>query len=63
MTNGDGKGHEAMQKEQPPLIIVDMESRGNVTELIGQIRRTVPRAKILLVAGWNDMERTRQASS
>ncbi len=61
MVNWNGNSHDAIQKEQPRLIIVDMGSHECVTELIGKIKKTVPLARILLLGGLNDMERTRKA--
>ncbi len=61
MANGNGDSHDAIQKEQPRLIIVDMGSHETVTELIYKIKKTVPLAPILLPGGLNDLVRAGKA--
>lgn len=63
ITMAQGNGHylDVIHQAKPQLIILDMESHGNVTGLIRELKDTVPHAKILLLAGLNDMEPTREA--
>ena len=60
-TMANENDHDAIQQDQPHLIILDMESHKNVMELIRQLKDTVPDANILLLGGLTDMESTREA--
>ena len=61
MVSGQGNDYDALHQEHPQLIIVDMDSHQNVTELIDKIKQTVPLAHILLLGGLNDIVRTGKA--
>lgn len=61
MLNGNGQDHDAIQREQPQLIILDMELHENVAEPLCKFKDTVPHAKIIMLAGLSDMEGIRQA--
>ena len=60
-TMANGNDHDAIQQDQPHVIILDMASHKNVTELIRQLKDTVPDANILLLGGLTDIESTREA--
>jgi DNA-binding NarL/FixJ family response regulator len=59
--SGNPRAEEVVQQAKPQVIILDMESHQNITELLHKLKGAVPHAKILLLAGLNDMERTREA--
>jgi DNA-binding NarL/FixJ family response regulator len=60
-TMANENDHDAIQQDQPHLIILDMASHKNVMELIRQLKDTVPDANILLLGGVTDLKRTREA--
>jgi two-component system nitrate/nitrite response regulator NarL len=56
----NGSVERALQ-DRPQLIIVDMEYSAQVPALIRQAKQTLRDVKILLLAGFNEMDDTRQA--
>ncbi len=50
-----------LQQEHPDCVIVDLESEMNITEAVESYKQIAPNAKILLLSGWNDVDRARQA--
>ena len=60
LTYGTGQDHRAIQQVMPQVIFLDVNFHGSVAALIPKARDIVPHAKILLLAGWTDMELIRE---
>ena len=60
-TMANENDHDAIQQDQPHLIILDMASHKNVMELIRQLKDTVPDANILLLGKLDNLERSGQS--
>lgn len=52
---------ELILKEQPRVILIDMEPDVDVARLIPKIRQDAPDSKIVLLSGFDDKERTKEA--
>lgn len=52
---------ELIGREQPQVVVIDMEPEIDVTGLIQKINRTAPRSKLILLSGFDDKERTKEA--
>ncbi|MBX3234793.1 MAG: response regulator transcription factor [Nitrospiraceae bacterium] len=50
-----------LQQERPDCVVVDLESEINVVEAVKSYKQVAPQAKILLLCGWSDVDRARQA--
>ena len=48
-------------REQPQVIIIDMEPEIDATGLIQRIKKTAPHSKIILLSSFDDKERTKEA--
>ncbi len=53
--------HDLVERERPDLIVVDLELDMNQVDVISLLRQWAPRSRIVLLTGWADMERGRQA--
>jgi len=54
---------EVLAVDQPDIAILDTENDQAIPDLVREIRCAVPAIKIILLSGFDDMERTRQAFS
>jgi DNA-binding NarL/FixJ family response regulator len=61
MAPNKGGFDKVIQQARPRLIILDMESYTNATEMIRMVKDTLPHARILLLAGLEKIEGTVQA--
>jgi len=52
---------EVLASDHPKIAILDTETDHAISDLILEIRRAVPAIKIILLSGFDDVERTRQA--
>lgn len=52
---------QVLATDHPDIAILDTENDIAIPDLIGIIRRAVPAIKIILLSGFDDVERTRQA--
>lgn len=50
-----------VEQKRPDLIVVDLESDMNPVDVVNLLRQSTPLASIILLTGWADMERGRQA--
>lgn len=50
-----------LAEKQPDVFILDMESQQDVVGMIGQIRVSAPKSKIVLLSGFEDSDLTREA--
>ena len=48
-------------REQPQVVIVDMEPDLNISELICLLKNAAPASRIILLSGFDDKERTKEA--
>jgi DNA-binding NarL/FixJ family response regulator len=55
------EANELIMREQPQVVIIDMESEIDATGLIQKIKKTVPHSKIIVLSGFDDKDRTREA--
>ena len=55
------KAEELILQEKPQVVLIDMEPEVDVTGLIGKMKSVVKDAKIILLCGFEDKERTREA--
>lgn len=52
---------ELIAREQPRVILIDMEPEIDVTGLLPKLKQNAPTSKIVLLSGIDDKERTREA--
>ncbi len=50
-----------LPENHPDILILDMETEPGSIDAIKRIREAAPQTKILLLSGWEDKERTREA--
>jgi len=55
------KAEELIVREKPQVVLIDMEPEVDVTGLIGKMKSMVKDSKIILLCGFEDKERTREA--
>jgi DNA-binding NarL/FixJ family response regulator len=60
MVPGNGTVHNVIEKVQPQLVILDMESHHRASGWLQKVKATASLPKILLLAGLADMEGVRQ---
>jgi DNA-binding NarL/FixJ family response regulator len=52
---------ELIGREQPHVIVIDMEPEIEITNFIQKAKRSAPRSKLVLLSGFEDKERTKEA--
>lgn len=57
------KAEELVLREKPQIVLIDMEPDVDVTGLIGKVKSALHDSKIILLCGFEDKERTREAFS
>ena len=58
---GGAEADDMIGREQPQVVIIDMEPEIDVTGLIHKVKRSAPRTKLVLLCGFDDKERTKEA--
>ena len=58
-SNGGAHACALIQEMTPDYVIIDLESEINVLESVKNYKQVSPQTRVLLFAGWNDMERAR----
>ena len=59
-SHGGVPARDLVKQERPDLIVVDLESDVNPVEAINIFRQSAPLSRIILLTGWDDMDRARQ---
>jgi DNA-binding NarL/FixJ family response regulator len=52
---------QLLSREQPQIIIIDMEPDLNLPELISLLKNTAPASRIIVLSGFEDKDRTKEA--
>jgi DNA-binding NarL/FixJ family response regulator len=52
---------DCLTDDQPDVVIVDMETEGNIMGLMQKIRKSAPYSKVILLCGFEDKDRAREA--
>lgn len=60
---GGVKAEEIIAREQPQVVLIEMEPEVDVDELIRKTKASVPNTKIVLLSGFDDHESSRKALS
>ena len=58
---GGLEAKQLLSREQPQIIIIDMEPDLNLPELIGLLKNTAPSSRIIVLSGFEDKDRTKEA--
>jgi DNA-binding NarL/FixJ family response regulator len=59
---GGVEADDLIGREQPKIIVLDMEPELDVISLIQKAKRSAPRSKLVLLCGFDDKERTKDAT-
>jgi DNA-binding NarL/FixJ family response regulator len=60
-SNGGAHAYALIQKMKPDCVIIDLESNRNPLASVQYYKQLSPQTRVLLFAGWNDIERARAA--
>ena len=58
---GGAEADDLIRREQPKVVVLDMEPEIDLTGLIQKIKGSAPRSKLVLLCGFDDKERTKEA--
>jgi DNA-binding NarL/FixJ family response regulator len=50
-----------VQKYRPDWLVIDLESESNIVEAVSSYKQISPQTKILLLSGWSEIDRAREA--
>ncbi|BFU93488.1 MAG: putative Response regulator, LuxR family [Nitrospira sp.] len=53
--------HDLVQRTRPDLIVIDLDQDTRRVDFVTIFRQSVPHARVVVLAGWGDMELGRQA--
>jgi DNA-binding NarL/FixJ family response regulator len=57
----EAEAGDLISREQPQVAIIDMEPEIHITSLIQKVKRSAPGSKLILLCGFDDKERTKEA--
>ncbi len=60
-SSGGNSGCNRIAQQRPDVILVDIESDINFVEAINDLRQANPLSRIILLSGWDEIDRARQA--
>ncbi|MDF0643840.1 MAG: response regulator transcription factor [Nitrospira sp.] len=60
-THAGPSAHDLVQKTRPDLIVIDLDQDMKRVDIVTIFRQSVPHARVVVLAGWGDMELGRQA--